>query len=81
MNSDKDKQDDRFVADKMHLNYATTLLGPQIPAKYGVRAFPTFILIDPTGIVRDVREGYTEHLREELDQAVRKLLPGKGRSK
>ena len=81
INSDEDEQDARFVADKMHLNYATTLLAPTIPAKYGVRAFPTFILIDPTGIVRDVRDGYSPRLREELDQAVRELLPAKGGSK
>lgn len=80
MNSDEDEQDARLVADKMHLNYAITLRSPEIPAKYGVHAFPTFILIDPAGIVREVRDGYSPHLREELDQAVRKLLPAKGGS-
>lgn len=74
MNSDEDEKDARFVADKMHLNYATTLHGPKIPDKYGVHAFPTFILIDRAGIARDVTDGYSPHLREELDQAVRKLL-------
>ena len=54
INNDPDEADARFVADKMHLNYATNLRGTEIPGTYGVHAFPTFILIDSTGIVRDV---------------------------
>lgn len=81
MNSDQDEKDARVVADKMHLSYATTLHGPKIPEKYGVRAFPTFILIDGSGIVRDVTDGYSPHLREELDQAVRRLLSAKSEPK
>src|SRR5665213_128130 len=77
MSSDKDEKDARFVADKMHLNYASTLRATELRGIYGVHAFPTFILIDRNGIVRDVRNGYSPHLREELDQAVRELLPGK----
>lgn len=78
INNDQDEQDARFVADKMHLTYANTLRGPEIPAKYGVHAFPTFIMIDQAGIVRYVRDGYTPQLREELDQAVRSVLSESG---
>ena len=48
-----------------------------MPKQYGVHAFPSFILIDSTGVVRDIRSGYSPHLREELGEAIRELLPGK----
>lgn len=76
MNTDRDEKDARFVAEKMHLNY-TTLLARGIDKDCGVRAFPTFILIDSNGIVRDVASGYSPHMREELGQAIRNVLPGK----
>lgn len=77
MNTDRDEKDARFVADKMHLNYTTLLAGafPERYEKYGVRAFPTFIVIDSQGVVRQVLSGYSPDLRQELDREVRSLLP------
>ncbi len=40
--------------------------------KYGVRAWPTFVLIDPEGYVAGTLAG--EGVRDELDQAVGRLL-------
>jgi hypothetical protein len=42
-----------------------------------VTGYPTLIVIDPAGIVRDVQSGYSTHIRQELDDAVRRLLPAK----
>lgn len=74
MNTDRDESDAKFVAEKMALNYAT-LKATGIPEKYGVRGFPTLIVIDPQGVVRDFHIGYSPHLRADLGQTIRKLLP------
>jgi hypothetical protein len=60
----------------MGLRY-TTLRAAGIPEKYSVDGFPTVILIDPQGIIRAVHVGYSAHLREQLDQEIRKFLPAK----
>ncbi|HEY2586207.1 MAG TPA: TlpA disulfide reductase family protein [Tepidisphaeraceae bacterium] len=77
MNTDRDDNDAKFVVEKMGLNYAT-LKATGIPEKYGVHGFPTLIVIDPQGVVRDVHIGYSPHLREDLGQTIRKLLPSGG---
>jgi hypothetical protein len=51
---------------------------PNVPDSYGVQGYPTLILVDPEGIVRDIHVGNFVDLREKRDQAVRKLLPAKG---
>ena len=83
MNIDDDPKDAAFIADKLGLNYPTLLAKGRdvVPAAYGVTGYPTLIVIDPAGIVRDIRVGYSPHMREELDQAVRTLLPPKAGSK
>jgi peroxiredoxin len=76
MNTDDDEKDAAFIAGKMGLNYPT-LLAPDIPRAYGVEGYPTAILIDPEGIVREIRNGYSPRLREELNREIRALLPGR----
>ena len=65
MNTDRNEADAKFVADAMGLKYAT-LRAEGIPEKYGVQGFPTLILIDPEGTVRDVHVGYSPTLRADL---------------
>jgi peroxiredoxin len=74
MNTDRDENDAKFVVEKMGLNYAT-LKATGIPEKYGVRGYPTLFVIDPQGVVRDMHLGSSPHLREDLEQTIRKLLP------
>ena len=81
MNTDADPKDAQFVVDKMALNYQVLRTPNDLPEKYGVRGFPTFIMIDQKGIVREVHVGYSPHLRQEVGQKVKKLLAegsGKG---
>jgi thiol-disulfide isomerase/thioredoxin len=74
MNTDRNEADAKFVADAMGLKYAT-LRAEGIPKKYGVQGFPTLILIDSEGKVRDVHVGYSPTLRAALAKSIEGLLP------
>ena len=74
MNTDRVEADARFVSDAMGLKYAT-LRAEGIPEKYGVQGFPTLIVIDPEGKVRDVHVGYSPTLRTDLERTIERLLP------
>jgi thiol-disulfide isomerase/thioredoxin len=76
MNTDGNEADAKFVVDAMGLKYAT-LRAKGIPEKYGVQGFPTLILIDGEGKVRDMHVGYSPTLRAELAKAIEGLLPPK----
>ena len=51
MNTDDDEADVRFVVERLGLTYPT-LKADGLPEKYGVRGFPTLVIIDPSGVVR-----------------------------
>ncbi|MGC8640806.1 MAG: TlpA family protein disulfide reductase, partial [Isosphaeraceae bacterium] len=76
MNTDRKEDDAKLVADVMNLKYQT-LRALGIPEKYHVQGFPTLILIDPEGKVRDVHVGYSPTLRADVAKAIEVLLPGK----
>lgn len=76
MNTDRDEKDARFVMDKMKLTYPV-LKAEGLPEKYKVNGFPTLIIIDQKGDVRDVHVGYSPTLREEVARRVRELLAKK----
>jgi thiol-disulfide isomerase/thioredoxin len=73
MNTDQKEEDARFVIDKMGLNYPT-IKATGIPQKYKVSGFPTLLIVDQEGVLRDVHVGYSPTLREEVVGAVEKLL-------
>jgi len=74
MNTDEDQKDAQFVIDKMGLRYQTLRSGQDLPEKYGVQGFPTLIIIDAQGVVRDMHVGYSPDLRQQVEATVRKLL-------
>lgn len=76
MNTDRDPADAGFVAGKMQLKYPT-LKAEHLAEKFGVEGFPTLIVIDRTGAVRDIRTGYSPNLRQELGAVIRELLAQK----
>jgi peroxiredoxin len=76
MNTDRVEADAKFVSDAMGLKYAT-LRAEGIPEKYGVQGFPTLIVIDPDGIVRDMHVGYSPTLKAELTEMIERCLPTK----
>lgn len=76
MNTDRKDEDAQFVIDKMGLNYPT-LKAEKLPEKYQVRGFPTLLILDQEGVVRDVHVGYSPTLREEVTASVERLLDQK----
>ncbi|MFQ6036190.1 MAG: TlpA family protein disulfide reductase [Sedimentisphaerales bacterium] len=76
MNIDRDPANAEFVIEKMGLNYPN-LKAKGIPEKYGVRGYPTLIVIDQSGIVKSFHVGYSPHLRNDLIRSVEKLLSPK----
>jgi RNA polymerase sigma factor (sigma-70 family) len=76
MNTDDDVKDARFVIDKMGLNYPSLKATIDIQRKYlrGTFGFPTLFIIDQDGVLRDVFEGYSPTLRDEVVSAVEILL-------
>jgi thiol-disulfide isomerase/thioredoxin len=76
MNTDHNEADAKFVIDKMGLTY-TTLKASGLPEKYGVRGFPTLVIIDKQGKVQDLYVGYSPELRKEVGEIVRGLLAKK----
>lgn len=78
MNIDRNEKDAQFVVDKMGLNYLTLRAHQSLPEKYGVRGYPTLVIIDPQGVVRRIHVGYAPNLRQKLNQSVRELLKTSG---
>jgi thiol-disulfide isomerase/thioredoxin len=74
MNTDRDPADAKFVVDKMGLDYTTLKIEHELPEQYGVRGFPTMVIIDQQGKVHDLHVGYSPTLQREIGEVVRQLL-------
>jgi thiol-disulfide isomerase/thioredoxin len=74
MNIDPVEADAKFVVDKMKLDYATLRIDRKLPQKFGVRGYPTLVIIDPQGKVHDLHVGYSPTLQQEVGEIVRQLL-------
>jgi thiol-disulfide isomerase/thioredoxin len=77
MNIDLNEADAKFVVDKFGLDYATLRIDRKLPQKYGVRGYPTLVIIDQQGNVHDLHVGYTPTLQQEIGEVVRQLLAKK----
>jgi peroxiredoxin len=66
--------DARFVVEKLALPFTILRIDRTLLERYGVRGWPTMVVIDPRGIVREMRFGYTPHLHGDLGETVRQLL-------
>jgi peroxiredoxin len=76
MNVDKDTADARFVVNKLKLGYPSLRAG-EMPKKYGVTGYPTVLVIDRKGIVRDIDIGYSPDVGAKLTRSVQALLESK----
>jgi thioredoxin-related protein len=76
MNTDEKDEDAKFVIDAMKLNY-NTIKATGLPEKYKVKGFPTLVILDRKGVVRDVHVGYSPTLRKAVVESVEKLLAEK----
>jgi thiol-disulfide isomerase/thioredoxin len=74
MNTDSDLDDAKFVAEAMKLKYPSIRIDRELPQKFGVSGFPTMLVIDQAGIVRDMHVGYSPTLREDLNASIDRLL-------
>jgi peroxiredoxin len=73
---DEKEADARAVIDAMGLKYPT-IKAAGIPEKYGVQGYPTLIVVDQAGKVREIHVGYSPRLFEELSGLIRALLAEK----
>jgi thiol-disulfide isomerase/thioredoxin len=72
-NIDPQEEDARFVIRTMALTYPN-LKATGLPEKFGIRRYPTVIVIDRRGVVRDYHVGYAADLTERLIRTVEGLL-------
>jgi thiol-disulfide isomerase/thioredoxin len=74
MSVDPDEKDARSVVETMHISYPV-LKAADISLKlYHAESCPTLIVLDKHGVVRDVRIGYYQILRADMEETVKKLL-------
>ncbi|MEX0613003.1 MAG: TlpA disulfide reductase family protein [Pirellulales bacterium] len=73
INSDQDDEDAQHVISAYELRYPN-LRGREITRQYGVKAFPTFIVLDQTGRIAHYADGNTEDLLDHLTAIVDELL-------
>jgi thiol-disulfide isomerase/thioredoxin len=73
MNTDGNVDDAKFVVDKLGLAYPN-LKAEGLPEKFKVSGFPTMILIDQQGIIRDVVPGWTATLKADFIAEIDQLL-------
>jgi thiol-disulfide isomerase/thioredoxin len=72
--NDLDRAEDaQFVIDAMALNYEN-LLAPGVAELYGITGFPTLLILDQEGVVRDVHVGWSPTLAEDVIEVVEGLL-------
>jgi thiol-disulfide isomerase/thioredoxin len=73
MNTDSKVDDAKFVVEKLRLDYPNLKAGG-LPEKFKVHGFPTMILIDQEGIIRDVHSGWSPTLKEDFIARIDRLL-------
>jgi peroxiredoxin len=75
LNTDSKIEDAKFVADAMELNYTTLRIDRDVAYKnFNVHGFPSMLLVDASGLVRDFEVGYSDDLRVRLDKSIQALL-------
>jgi peroxiredoxin len=75
LNTDSDRKDAQFVADALQLNYTTLQIPREVAYdQFNVHGFPSMLLVDGNGIVRDYEIGYSPDMRQKLDKSIGGLL-------
>jgi peroxiredoxin len=78
MNTDGVSADAQFAVHALGLKYLN-LRAANVVERFGVESFPTTIVIDQRGIVRESLTGYSPTLRQDLGRTIRQLLPASRR--
>lgn len=78
MNLDQDEEDARFVIAKLGIKYPNLKIsfGKTIYGMTGgrIRAYPTLLILDRSGRVRDIHEGYAPDLGIKVSETIDRLL-------
>jgi peroxiredoxin len=75
LNTDSKIEDAKFVTDAMELNYTTLRIDRDVAYKnFNVQGFPSMLLVDASGVVRDFEVGYSDDLHVRLDKSIQALL-------
>jgi thiol-disulfide isomerase/thioredoxin len=74
LNTDSKVADAKFVVDAMQLNYPVLRIDHDSVQKYHVQGFPTVLVIDGGGMIRDFDEGYSLTLRKDLTAKIQAVL-------
>jgi thiol-disulfide isomerase/thioredoxin len=73
MSADGKEKDARLVVEKMGIRYPT-IKAHDLCEKYHVTSFPTLIVIDGKGTIREIHFGYQTALHGQVSKIIRKLL-------
>lgn len=73
MNKDSEVSDANFVIKKLNLKYPN-LEAEKIANDYKIQGFPTLLILDQKGTIRDVHVGYSPTLKRDVIRSVEKLL-------
>lgn len=73
VNKDKKLADAEHTVQAVGLRYEN-LHSLDMPALYQVRGYPTLVVLDKKGVVRDIHVGYSPHLKTELIEIIDGLL-------
>jgi RNA polymerase sigma factor (sigma-70 family) len=73
MSVDEDERDARIVIEAMKLRYPT-IRAAELVERFGIQAYPTLIVIDQRGKIREVQAGYSPRLFDDLSGSIRELL-------
>jgi peroxiredoxin len=74
LNTDSDIADPKFVIGALKLNYPVLRIDQNVVTQFQVQAFPSLLVLDSKGIVREFDEGYSLTLRVDLDKKINALL-------
>lgn len=73
MNIDSQETDATFVIDTLHLNYPN-LRAADIAKRYEIQGFPTLLVLDGQGVIRNVHAGFEPDLRQKIAAEIGSLL-------
>jgi peroxiredoxin len=73
MNTDEEEADAQFVAERLKISHPVLRVG-NLFVEYQVVTWPTLIIIDQSGKVHAIHEGWSATLREDVGKAIRTLL-------
>ena len=68
----------RAAAKRARRSAAPTVKAEGINEKYNIHGFPTMVIVDQQGIVRDVHVGYSKDLRKDVGKKIDQLLAKTG---